>query len=90
LFSKNLSGVEDVVGFFEKTNFSYLSSRQVELYCPCSKERMQDNLRMLFAKDPEGLFDGKDTLEAKCDYCKKTYTISRDDLKSPFGNMPFN
>ncbi|MCE3012601.1 MAG: Hsp33 family molecular chaperone HslO [Proteobacteria bacterium] len=90
IFQQNLSSVEHVVKPFEKKGFAYLSSRHVEFYCPCSLERMQDNLRMLFAQDPEALFAGKQTLEAKCDYCKKTYEINRDDLKAPFTKDPIN
>jgi molecular chaperone Hsp33 len=90
IFQQNLSGVETVVKPFEKKGLSYLSSRPVEFYCPCSKERMEDNLRMLYAQDPESIFAGKQTLEAKCDYCKKIYIIDRSDLKSPFNGDKIN
>ena len=29
----------------------------------------------------EDIFDGKDSLEAKCDYCKTTYLITKDEIK---------
>lgn len=90
IFDEHYDDVEHVVKAFEKSELSYLSSRQVELFCPCSKERMVDNMRMIYAQDPESLFNGDTHLEAKCDYCKKLYSISRDDMKSPFPGGPLN
>jgi molecular chaperone Hsp33 len=90
VFAQAPCGVESVVKCFEKEQFAYLSSRQITFYCPCSKERMEDNLRMLYTQDPEAIFDGKETLEAKCDYCKKAYIISRADLKNPAANKILN
>lgn len=90
IFDEHYDDVEHVVKAFEKSELTYLSSRQVELFCPCSKERMVDNMRMIYAQDPESLFNGDTHLEAKCDYCKKLYSISRDDVKSPFPGGPLN
>jgi molecular chaperone Hsp33 len=90
IFKLAHNDVDKIVKDFEKSEFAYLSSRQVELFCPCSKDRMMDNLRMMFMQDPEALFAGDDTLEAKCDYCKKTYIISRADLSAPITNGPLN
>lgn len=90
IFDENHNDVESVVRAFEDSNFAYLSSKQVDLFCPCSKDRMVGNLKLMFLQDPEALFAGKETLEAKCDYCKKTYEISRSDLSSPFSNGPIN
>jgi molecular chaperone Hsp33 len=91
VFHSAHNDVQKIVEHFEKSSFGYLSSRQVEFFCPCDKERMKDNLRMLFIEDPESIFAGKESLEAKCDYCKKTYEITRNDLKAPaFGNNPVN
>jgi len=90
IFDEAHNDVDKVVRAFEKSNFAYLSSRPVELFCPCSKDRMIDNLRLMFAQDPEALFDGKDTLEAKCDYCKTAYEISRSELSAPITRGPIN
>ncbi len=90
IFKQAHNDVESIVKDFEKSEFAYLSSKQVELFCPCSKNRMMDNLRMLYAQDAEALFAGEETLEAKCDYCKKTYNISRADLSAPITNGPLN
>lgn len=90
IFDEHHNDVEGVVRAFERSDLAYLSSRQVELFCPCSKERMVDNMRMIYAQDPESLFNGEAHLEAKCDYCKKLYSISRDDMKSPFPGGPLN
>jgi len=90
VFDEHHNDVGSIVKAFDSTSFAYLSSRQVELYCPCSKERMVDNLRLMYARDPEELFDGKPTLEAKCDYCKTAYEISRTDLEGSGPSGPLN
>lgn len=33
------------------------------------------------------IFDGKDKLEAKCDYCNTFYEISHDEVKKNLNNM---
>ncbi len=90
VFDERHNDVENIVKAFEQSSFGYLSSRLVEFYCPCSKERMMDNLRMMNAKDPEALFAGEAQLEAKCDYCQKKYTITRAELSAPFNQGPLN
>lgn len=90
IFDENHNDTESVVKAFEKSQFAYLSSRQVELFCPCSKDRMIDNLRMIYSQDPEALFAGKNELEAKCDYCKKAYEITRAELATPPSHGPVN
>lgn len=86
IFDDHHNDVKEMVGAFEKGPFAYLSSRQVGLFCPCSQETMEHNLRMLYAQDPDGLFEGEASLETRCDYCKKTYVVKREDLEklNPF------
>ena len=90
IFDECHNDVESIVKAFEQSSLAYLSSRQVELFCPCSKERMMDNLRIMNAQDPEALFGGEAQLEAKCDYCKKRYIITRAELSAPFNQGPLN
>ncbi len=80
IFRAHPDTVENVVDAFEKGPFAYLSSRQVGFFCPCSHEGMADNLRMLYASDLEQLFAGDPEVEAKCDYCKKKYRVTRQEV----------
>lgn len=80
VFESAANDIEQIVKTFEDHGFSYLGSRQIDFFCPCSKDRMVLNLRGLYLEDPEELFDGKDMIEVKCDYCRKNYQISRGEL----------
>lgn len=80
VFEMASDDIEKIVNKFENHGFAYLGSRQVSLFCPCSQERMVLNLRGLYANDLEDLFSKEDTLEIKCDYCRKEYHISKADI----------
>ncbi|HXH73772.1 MAG TPA: Hsp33 family molecular chaperone HslO [Bacteriovoracaceae bacterium] len=80
VFEAASDDIETIVKMFEDHNLSYLGSRQVAFFCPCSKDRMVLNLRGLYAGDIDHLFEGKDTVEVVCDYCMKKYDISKGDV----------
>ena len=65
---------------FEEKGYAYLGSRQISFFCPCSKDRMVLNLRGLYSGDIDHLFEEKDSLEIKCDYCRKVYDISKAEV----------
>lgn len=83
IFDEHLNDVQEVVKAFEAGPYAYLSSRQIALSCPCSKEHMAGNLRLLYSQDLDHLFADGDPIEARCDYCKKTYSISRQEIEAP-------
>lgn len=80
VFEASTDDIEKIVKMFEDNGFSYLGSRQVAFFCPCSKDRMVTNLRGLYSHDLEHLFEGKEAIDVNCDYCKKTYEITKADL----------
>lgn len=80
VFELASNDIEKIVKVFEDKGFSYLGSRQVEFYCPCSKDRMVLNLRGLYQADIDDLFSQKDTVEIKCDYCRKIYEIAKSEV----------
>lgn len=80
-FEEASNDIEEIVKIFEDKGFSYLGSRQIDFYCPCSQERMVLNLRGLYSGDVDSLFEKEDTIEITCDYCKKIYHISKGDVK---------
>jgi molecular chaperone Hsp33 len=82
IFEAATSDIEQIVKLFEDRGFSYMTSRQIDFFCPCSKDRMLLNLKGLYANDLEHLFDGKDQVEIKCDYCRKEYVITKPEILS--------
>lgn len=72
---------ETIIKKMTQKSYEYLSGRDVEFKCPCSKERMILGLKGIKSTSHDELFEsGKNTLNAHCDYCKKDYEISREDL----------
>lgn len=80
MFELATDDIEKIVKTFEDHGLSYLGSRQISFFCPCSEERMVLNLRGLYSGDINALFEDKDTLEIKCDYCRKEYHIAKSDV----------
>lgn len=80
VFDMATDDIEKIVKKFEDNDLSYLGSRQVSFFCPCTQERMVLNLRGLYSADIDELFTDKDTLEIKCDYCRKQYHITKADV----------
>jgi molecular chaperone Hsp33 len=80
VFEAAANDIEKIVTLFEDQGYSYMTSRMINFFCPCSKDRMVLNLRGLYAGDLDHLFEGKETVSIKCDYCRKDYEISRGDL----------
>jgi molecular chaperone Hsp33 len=79
-FEMATDDIEQIVKKFEDHGLSYLGSRQVSFFCPCSHERMVLNLRGLYSQDIDELFNGQEMLEIKCDYCRKIHHISKADV----------
>ncbi len=80
VFENAFTDIEKIVKNFEDQGFAYLGSRQINYFCPCSKDRMVRNLLGLYGNDHNAIFEGKDSLEIKCDYCNKIYKITGPDL----------
>lgn len=80
VFEAAHSDIEIIVKTFEEQGLSYLGSRQVDFFCPCSHERIVLSLRGMYAKDLDELFQEDKEVEVKCDYCKTKYMVSRNDI----------
>ena len=83
VFKKGLSQYKEIQKSFEALGLTYVGAKDVIYFCPCSKDRMIQSIRGLSAKTAEDLFsqEGKD-IETKCDYCKKIYHISKQEILS--------
>ena len=80
VFEMATDDIEKIVAAFEGNGFAYLGSRQVSFFCPCSKERMVQNVQGLYNGDFDELFQKDDKIEITCDYCRKTYFISKTEV----------
>lgn len=80
VFETATDDLEKIVKMFEDHGLAYLGSRQISLFCPCTKDRMVLNLRGLYSGEVDELFGEKDFVEVKCDYCKKYYEITRAEV----------
>lgn len=69
-----------ITKLFEAQGFHYLGSKEVHFHCPCSRERMIENLFTLPSADRESLFDKDQTIDTRCDYCNTIYTISKIEI----------
>jgi molecular chaperone Hsp33 len=77
------TNVAEVEKLFTKYDFNYLGSKEVKFNCPCSKERMVNNLYSLNPADIKSLFIDEPSIETRCDYCNTLYEIKETDLTSP-------
>ncbi len=59
-----------------------LDRRQVAYSCPCNKERVVDAIVALGEKDIKDLIDREKEALVQCEFCKKKYTVSQEELYS--------
>jgi len=66
---------------FDRLGFTHLMTTDYYRSCPCSKEYMIKNIEKLSNENIKEIFkeEGK-PVDANCDYCQKTFSISLGDL----------
>lgn len=72
--------LKELVEKVEEHDFIYLHSKEVKFDCPCSLERMTQNLYTLNEKDRNDVFGTKESIEVRCDYCNTIYDIKKSSL----------
>jgi molecular chaperone Hsp33 len=80
VFELATDDIEKIVKKFEDHGYTYLGSRQIGFFCPCSQERMVLNLRGLYSGDIDELFKDGNSINLKCDYCRKDYQITKAEI----------
>ena len=55
----------------------------MNFHCPCSRERMVENLFTLTEDDRKHIFEEQNPIEIRCDYCNTTYQIREEEVKNP-------
>lgn len=62
--------------------YTKVGERAVHFGCRCSPERLAGSLASLPRADIESLMEGGKTLEIQCDYCRKNYEFTIEQLRS--------
>ena len=62
--------------------YTKVGDRTVHFGCRCSPERLAGSLASLPRADIESLMEGGKTLEIECDYCRKNYEFTVDQLRN--------
>jgi molecular chaperone Hsp33 len=62
--------------------YTKVGDRRVHFGCSCSPERLAGSLASLPRADIESLMEGGKTLEIQCDYCRKNYEFTMDQLRN--------
>jgi len=55
--------------------------KEVLYYCPCTKDRVLDVIVVLGREDIGKLVSRGEVLDVQCEFCKKEYVVSQDDLQ---------
>ena len=82
IFAMALNEKQEIVTSFEEMGLIFLNSKEVIFKCSCNRERMLSGIRSLFntGSTVESLFEDKDFIELKCDYCKTSYLITKTEI----------
>lgn len=60
--------------------FDILERRSVLYHCPCTRERVLDVIVSLGEEDIKEFIKKGEPLEVQCQFCKKGYTVSVEEL----------
>lgn len=87
-FDKSFNDAGPIEKAFTDKGFLYLGSKDIQFKCSCSRERMvMGVLGLLKSMGKEELFQGKPSLESKCDYCKTYYEITEEEVVKMLENI---
>tara|TARA_R110002049_G_scaffold123627_5_gene278905 strand:- start:171 stop:1016 length:846 start_codon:yes stop_codon:yes gene_type:complete len=74
---------EDIVEHFKKREMEVLTSTEISFKCGCSRDRMLQGVASLVRTEGiDGIFEDKNEIETKCDYCKTFYLITKDEVRT--------
>lgn len=83
VFARQLNEGAPIIKAFEEKGFRYLAATDITLHCPCSRENIIVSLGTLLSNEMDDMrARGEASLEIKCQYCRKAYQITPEDLKS--------
>ncbi len=82
IYSLATTDQETVQNELQQLGYEYLSGQDIELSCSCEHERMVTGIASLaHSESLDNIYEKDTSIEVKCDYCKTTYHISRDEVE---------
>ena len=69
---------------FHEEDVRLFEPRPVHFYCPCSRERVQEALRLLGRREIEALLEERGVVEVECEFCRRGYILDQDDVAELF------
>lgn len=84
LYQSGSTEQADIQKHFESHGLLFLGSREIKFKCTCSRERMFEGVRsLIWSSGIEAVFEPNEPhIEAKCDYCKTSYLLTREEFES--------
>ncbi len=84
LFSTGTTEQKDIQSHFETLGLMYLGSKEIKFKCTCSRQRMFEGVRsIVWSSGIDTVFSpDEDSIETKCDYCKTSYLLMREEFTS--------
>lgn len=67
--------------------FDIMERKTVIYYCPCTKERVLDAIVSLGEEDIKEFIKKGEPLDVQCQFCKKGYIITQEELKEILDSM---
>ncbi|MBC7429515.1 MAG: Hsp33 family molecular chaperone HslO [Bacteriovorax sp.] len=83
LYEMGTTEQTDIQKHFENEGMLFLGSKEIKFKCTCSRERMFEGVRSLvWSSGIEVVFEPHEkTIETKCDYCKTSYLLTRQEFE---------
>lgn len=69
---------------FHEENIHLYNPILIHFYCPCSKEKMENAVRMLGKKEALSTFSTQKILTVTCDYCNASYEFTSQAVEQLF------
>jgi molecular chaperone Hsp33 len=64
-----------------RVEFSRVESRDVRFHCPCSHTTVLTSLATIDRADIQSFIDSGEVLDIACEYCRRDYKVSPEDLR---------
>jgi molecular chaperone Hsp33 len=84
LFLKHTDDYETIQKHFESHGLLLIGTKEVKFKCHCSRDRMVHGIRTLIKSSgiSQVFAEDENEIETKCDYCKTSYLILRNEVSN--------
>jgi molecular chaperone Hsp33 len=78
----NQMSLEEMLGDVIRLPIYFFDKKEIHYHCPCTKQRILDAIVALGKKEIADMIDKGEKLDIQCEFCKKDYVISQEELRS--------